>query len=462
MTYFKPYDLTALDHLLMPVYLHLFVSFQVEKPQTNIAVLEAGLSRLVSEWPFLAGNVAKSDTNTLMIQPPSEAYLRHHPMLQTQHHRGSIAQVASLDGLRSSLLPIPDATPTVYPTPALRFQANIMEDGIVICVCWHHNFMDGMSFNVVLESLARSCRHANASTTQLPTTPQQQEAVRSQIQACFLQSPASFVYNDAYGPSEYRISRDQISRRYTFCPNRVEYLTRMCNAAISKDESTHIRLTDDDVVSAAVWLCGSRARFWASSPAGSTCLKTSSLIRAVDIRRVIQPAIPRTYVGNGALAARSYCTVEDLGLVHGDINTIHEESHLKPDTFHSLLRLACATRANCASVDSKHIQDIFSSMKVLDNWDSLNICPADITISSLRRLTIYALDFGPDFGPVMNVDALESRMDAHCCILPARAQSPQAAWEIRIVLPEKALQYLQEDELMGWLRGDDFRPNYRL
>ncbi|KAL5364737.1 transferase family-domain-containing protein [Aspergillus floccosus] len=464
---FKPYYLTALDHLLRPSYVRFVLSFQVEKAQTAIAALESGVFRLVSELPFLAGNVTnpgkcRDRSNALMIEPPSEDYLRHHPILRIQYHRGSITQIASVDGLRSSLLPIPDTASAVYPTPALRFQANIMEDGILICICWHHCFMDGLGAHVVLESLARSCRHASASTMPLPATAQQQESIRSQIEAYFLQSPATLGYNGAYGLSEYRFSGDQISCRFTLCPNRVGLLARMCNAAISKDESTPTRLTDDDVVTAAVWLCGSRGRYRASSPVGATGLKTSSLMRPVDIRRAIQPPIPRTYVGNGILFARSYCTVEDLGLDRGDIDTIHGEPRVKPATLNSLLNLACATRAACASVNAEHIRDVLSCMKAVDHWASFNMCPADIYISSLRRFPLYALDFGPDFGPVVDVDALESTLDTQCGILPARAQTPQTAWEVRIALPEKAMQYLQEDELMAWLRADVVRPSSRL
>lgn len=74
-------------------------------------------------------------------------------------------------------------------SPALRFQANVMLDGIILSFILHHQAFDGAGIMSILESLAVCCQNPRATLDLLSTTPAKEQATRQKI------SEAAFANN---------------------------------------------------------------------------------------------------------------------------------------------------------------------------------------------------------------------------------------------------------------------------
>ncbi|PWY66419.1 hypothetical protein BO70DRAFT_270571, partial [Aspergillus heteromorphus CBS 117.55] len=458
---FEPYTLTALDHLLMPTYVCLLPIFRVKEPSACIPILEAGIARFFAEFPFLAGTVTKvsghaDKSNVLQVRPPTEAFLDEYPFVKVKHHSERISHMSCVRGLHEDLIPIPYETPTGYPTPGLRFQIGVMKDGVVLCVQWHHRLMDGVGCAIAIECLARCCCSPQAARIKFLTSPREQKAMREQIQ----QSTRSGVKSQsqahvgAYGPFGYRYLPSQISVNYVFNPKRVETLESVCNdgpRGSSPSSNAHAPLTSDDVVTTLIWLCATRARHKASESVSSAGLQTSSLMRYVECRRALQPPLPLTYMGNAIGTGISHCTIEDCGLGNRDIILVNGRPEVSPETGRCLRRLASMATVTKQSVAHDFVSGILARMHSTTDWDSCTLTPVDVSVSSLRKLPLYGLDFGPTLGRVVDVEVLESVLHGQCAIKPAKGRGPDVPWEVRMAFPSEVLARLEEDELFRWV-----------
>lgn len=402
MGYFRPYNITALDHLLMPAYVHFFLSFRTVYPEAAITTLERGVSRLVSELPFLSGTIVRTDSdatksNILQLLPPDESFLHQHPIFQVRLHEGYISQVRSLETLREDLIPVPDTTPTPFPAPALRFQVNSMRDGVVLCVCWHHCLMDGIGCAATVESLARCCRDPSGEIVELLPNMTTQEAVRRQIEELTTSMGPIRDVRQVYGPHDYRFSDVQITRNVVLDPRRVQALTRMCNDSrpTSPDEQNE-RLTNDDVVSTVIWICAARARVL-SSNITSSALQTCSLTRYVNVRGLLQPSAPTSYLGNAIAIARSHCILEDLGLDKPDVLLVNGQLEVTQETISRLRYLGKEIRSAANSIDLGHVKRIITELSRSSDWSSHILRPADLSISSLRQLPLMSWTLAPSW-----------------------------------------------------------------
>lgn len=463
MVSFQPYYLTALDHLLMPAYVHVFLSFQIENHTLGISTLENSISALISEWPFLAGIITRSSTrqlnsHILEVQPPSAFNLHESPLLQVKFHQGKLADIPLARRLPEGFVPVETTTPTPYPTPALRFQANVMADGLVLCVSWHHRFMDAVGCTTVLDSLAQLCQGKDKSKVRFQTSSQEQEAMRARLTTFRTSEINVKSYYGAYGPSGYRYRNDQASRNYTLCPKRVECLKAMCNAlASSSNRSSDPPLTSDDIVTALLWICCGRAHCQGSKSGVSSELQSWSLTRYVNVRKILLPSLPSNYLGNAILVSRLHCSVHELDLGGMNMPTPNQRLEVSTPTLSCFRQLARRVRSANDSIDSEHVKGIIAHVNSLGNWDSFVISSADMSVSSMRRLPLYNLSFGPVFGRPVDIEILDASLQGQCVIKPARGRGIDIPWEIRIALPEEVHQRLEEDDFFAWARGVD-RP----
>ncbi|PWY65295.1 O-acetyltransferase [Aspergillus heteromorphus CBS 117.55] len=478
---FQPYALTPLDHIAPPLYALFYLSFRPEHPSQTLVTLKGGISHLVSKWPFLAGNVVQIQRGKkigLEIHPPAASDLVDYPMLQVKHHQQPISHIPSLTVIDNELLHIPTKVPIAYPIPAVRFQANIMHDGIVLCLGWHHQVMDGVGVSTILGSLSRCCRGLEGKIPPPPTDLQNEGRARRQIiEAADSEDSSSHNHDGAYDSIDYEEAWDDsfepiISRRYALCAERVAYLKDSCNALIrdlvidhpmtcrNSDESNseypeeNDRMSCDDAVTALTWLCCSRARLRAASRRSTGLPHTSSLSRLVEVRSLMQPHLPRSYLGNSLVVARSQCNWDDIPGSHDDPPPASGGNRVGEETIHALLKLALRSRAKCKSINDKHVRGLITEVKNCDNYEEFAEAPAEVDMSSLRRLGLYRLNWGPHLGPMVDFDAIDSRTDGLSMILPARPGKPgQTPWELRITLPLTVMEQFRRDELVNWATG---------
>ncbi|PYI09599.1 hypothetical protein BO78DRAFT_415528 [Aspergillus sclerotiicarbonarius CBS 121057] len=451
LPYFKPYALSPLDHLLMPMHAHWFLSFHVEKPSSGATIISHGISSLVSKRPYLAGTITKptnqaknSKSNVLEIHPPTAAYLHQFPMLITRYHPNkTISLISSAEAVfNETFMPGDPRIPTPYPTFALRFQANVMEDGIILSVCFHHKFLDAYGLILVMESLARCCRYSNQAVDPPLICPVSDALSRAQITAT-VTSPTRDL-GEIYGTSKWHYdpgvkAEESINRKYILRAETITFLKNACNALlpdfvtdIQSSKTCNVQsaqdiLSGDDIVSALLWLCCTRARFELSSTSQKPSIllvpRSFSCTRPVETRRILHLTSLTNHIGNCIAVAKAFCCPTDM---HNPtppptaVKTLKEPDPISKRNLLILTNLALRIHKARKSVDREHVQDVINNAVGCQDWDGFAVLPADVAITTLRRVDVYGLNFGSVVGRVSGLEVLENRLDGYCYILPGR------------------------------------------
>jgi fumigaclavine B O-acetyltransferase len=449
MRTFEPYVLTPLDHLLPPAHMFTFFTFELERPSESIQILQEALSRLLVALPFLSGNVAmssqiKDKVNLQEVRPADGPTMLQFPMLQVQHHRNKVCAIDWDAIFNQNYIPLPLVMSSSLPIPVARFQANVMKDAVVVCMASHHMAMDGLGAMAVLESLAACCRNAAPITSMIL-----QAEVRKQIAAATSAKPVD--HHDGYGQPPH-LTAIPISRNFTLSAEKIRKLKETCNSIIlgGAEDKAYPTLSSNDIVTALIWICVMRAR-----QANSMLVPgklTSSLNLGVSVRTILQPGIPRSYIGNAVLVAP--CSFP-LKAMEGRGKYWAQDLCLLCD-------VAQAVRSEVQAITNEHVRKIVSHITQSSNWGSFQIQYPDLVVSNLRQSDIYQWDFGSVLGRVSNVDIPDPRFDGLCWIRPANpilTSNPQAGrdqsppWDLRVVLEESVMQCLQEESFFRWMQS---------
>ncbi|RAH70047.1 uncharacterized protein BO66DRAFT_452063 [Aspergillus aculeatinus CBS 121060] len=507
---FEPYTLTPFDYLPPPLHMTAFLTFILDNPARAIPVLEAAVERLIDELPFLTGNVVLSSSspipgrqNVREVQPSTAAMLDQHPMLVIKHLprkyisgparaspvRGR-GQVINYDEIfTEEYLPLPLDMGSAPASPVYRFQANILEDGIILCGSAHHNAVDGMGQCFVLEALATCSREVDianttitATTTNLLTTLEQEKQTRDLILQVASAGPVQTLDGQSAGQTwgvaaPPDVPNHPISRKLIFSPDRISQLKTLCSAhlptatsaggAQAKDRI----LSRNDLVLSLIWLCVMRARARLLGPAAEK--HHSSLSTAIDVRAALRPPLPRTYIGNAVHTIPLHApfpmaaTVDDTYPYYPDLldptnptnptETLPGESQRAPletTVLTNLTQLALLVRRGNASVDNNYLRQHLAQVYNSPDWSvSAASRPAEFGQSSLRSIGTYRLDFGSVLGRVRDFDVPDPRFRSAAWILPARGKD--APWEVRLVLEPEALALVKRDPVVRWAVGGE-------
>ncbi|KAE8313395.1 transferase family-domain-containing protein, partial [Aspergillus transmontanensis] len=462
---FTPMELTPLDHTMPICYIAFFYALVLDDPQRGMPVLEEGLRRLLEECPFLAGNMMRSSSkrprvNIREVRPPTVDSLREFPILRVAHHANQYIMKKVLDpGERVSndslfderYLPLPLSVATRELCPIIRWQANILQDGIYVAVCFHHSVFDAAGFYFIQDALARCCREPNSPTLTIPLGSDLLEGRRRMVP-----NPVVSDARDdapAEGPHTLRVAdfntvEGLVSRRLVLQPAHMECLKAVCNA-ILRDRSQEQCLTSNDMISALLWLAIIRARY-GPSPYGGGGQETrpiqSSLILITEVRRTLTPPLPISYIGNGIIQSVATSPVQPA-LISDASNAVHPR--LPPLTkcdLQLLTNLALKVHSTQSSADNTYVKGI-----IQEKQRSLDWCPTfkqgDVTSTSIRRMGIYGLDFGNTLGRVVEFESPDNRIDGTVCILPARSTS---ILELRVTPQADTMHRLLQGPLLQW------------
>lgn len=447
---FEPYVLTPLDHLMASINIFFLLTFLHPRPSEGVPVLQEGLSRTLTALPYLCGNVvpkskAQGKSNVREVQPADNLT---GSVLQVQHHEHAIGTI-DWDRVRyQEYIPLPNRKKITGPLPVVRFQANIMEDGIILSMGFNHSVMDLRGAVTVLESLAACCRGV---------TPLHDEILyahgRQRIAEAILTTDAMGDLGDiekAQVNPETK-SRDNeavhISRKFTFSPKRILELKRICTALITDGAMNKAGnfLSSDDIVTALLWIGMLRARNKNSRFAS----KETSLYRTINVRPHLQPFIPSSYIGNATMCIPYKFSTERLtgSSVHGI------------DEVFLLRDVALALRGGVNAFNTQHVREQLTRVMKSDDWSNLSFGDADIEITSWRRFGLCSLNFGDILGNVQGVEVPDARIKNTGYILPSNPVSPGSnevpPWEIRIVLEGGAMEHLYQESLFRWASGMD-------
>ncbi|KAL3472089.1 hypothetical protein BJX99DRAFT_236078 [Aspergillus californicus] len=181
---FDTYPLTALDHLIRPVYLGALLTLNLQGKNRTDALdrLEVAANRLVSHLPFLGGYVvpappADGNVNAFQVQ---DCEYGGNAFFVLQEH--SILTPLLLNGrLNPDFIPSAPVFQLQEPCPMLQIKANIMADVFYLVYHIHHMDIDGVGASVMSRTLAQLCRDPDTPLHELPTRSDAQKRMRAHL-----------------------------------------------------------------------------------------------------------------------------------------------------------------------------------------------------------------------------------------------------------------------------------------
>jgi trichothecene 3-O-acetyltransferase len=455
----------------MPVsYNRVFLAFTCASAThaSAIAALKNGLQVTCSQLPYLKGRVynAGQQGGRLGISW-SEQHDPTPPFQEieypTDSEMPSYAQLKR-DGLAShrlpqSLCPVMGFVAASFPdgnAPVIAASYTRLDGGVLVCLCVHHNVMDGTGTGMVISLWGRN-------TKGVPSEPlPDSEEPRHRLERL----KASRVGHDSASMDDKGLTVESMlalhpeytsvitSRRPPFPPCTSRIFTfpveKLKTAAIESKTSVN------NVLCAIIWSCISSARSnrWRNEIGASNeeALHTElKLGMAVNGRARLGESFAgaggRPYIGNVNLYS-----VTNLGLDHlvklGQ-SPGPEANWAASDTLASVVP---AITASIGRINRQFISEVItiaeqvpSIQSLQPGWNFFN--GPDLTITSWANLDTYSVDFGPELGmpdfvrlPYLEVDGLN-------IVLPRRRTSIPENIEVVIMLRKDDMAEVERNEM---------------
>ncbi|PKY02421.1 hypothetical protein P168DRAFT_283207 [Aspergillus campestris IBT 28561] len=467
--------LTAVDHTQPKLYVTLFASFILADIESGLQSLQAGVKTLFSEIDFLAGDVVthpelEGRRNVRQIHPPIGA-LADVTLLQVKPHGSASTASAILESSPS----FPDYAPfpaLIAPTerwPVLRFQANLMRDGIVLAMSFNHAVFDATGATFVLQALSECCRAGGngLKDTELLSAIQRNEiSLRQEI---YQTPPSNTTQGDVsnyYGPAAIvpdlqpeqwtgfmaSLQATLSTRKFLFPASRVEQLKAICSDSIARaSQQTTPTPSSNTVISALLITC--IRRILAAPCADTETAHPATFVMPVNLRGRLKTPRFKTYLGNMITALRG-STPSTADVIDGASEGQQQLTHLA--------RLSLQIHQGLESIDEQHIRETIAFLQAQDDWSAVNHKPADIILSSWRHLGVYDLDFGAPLGFVDDFEMDFGLVEPLCFFMPKRrvrgGGGGDVPWEVHITLKKGKFDALLADPLFGWILGGDALP----
>ncbi|GLT27954.1 hypothetical protein SLA2020_029170 [Shorea laevis] len=273
-------------------------------PEIVVEMLKKTLAEILLPYDFLAGRLrANAETGRLEIDC---------------NGAGIVFSVAS------SEYALDDVGDLVYPNPAFgqlisKSMDNLGQDnqdeplcffqitsfkcgGFAMGISTNHTNFDGLAFKIFLDNLA-----ALAAGKPLPVAPFNDRkilAARSPPHVDFPHHELLKLEHSCPDPVFEATPEELDFKIFRLTSDDISDLKEKAKAP----SGTHIetRITGFNVVTALVWRCK------ALSSSDNTSDRISKMLYAVDIRRRLNPPLPRSYTGNGVLTAYAMAKCGEL------------------------------------------------------------------------------------------------------------------------------------------------------
>ncbi|PWY94267.1 hypothetical protein BO94DRAFT_572749 [Aspergillus sclerotioniger CBS 115572] len=474
---FHPFVPTPLDHSMPRLYVPQFLCFHTTTAESAVQHLHVGVHRLFKNLPFLAGEVVTNeDTGGVRVQSPSVS-TRNIPYLAIQTRPDDYlparqdAQSNPLDrdrkrtNLDASYSPLPVVLPPSQPQPIIRFQANILADGVLFAVTYHHAIMDGTGCGELLEMLAQCCSALSDEDVSLPTDSHTQEVFRQYISNL---SPTTTTtttttnnnYKELYHPvmkSTDHIQHPPFALRteqFTFPAKQITTLRDACNRLLPELTTTTTTtttplpqqtLSSNDILTALISLAITRT---------TTPIKpnTLTLTMSVNLRSRIHPTSLTHYLGTAITAVRVNIPINPtqptLTLPTTTITTIPDLTSLTQTAHQIRTALNTLTRESIPNLIT-HIRERRHA------GEDICLQMGDIVVSSWRHLSVYGIDFGPGLGKITGFEVQEGLMERLVVVLPRKRDGDgDGDWDVCITLSEHEMEGFRRDGLVRWVLGE--------
>lgn len=504
---FVPFLLTPLDCIVPPICPTLLICFRLSENQHCVSRLQRGIDILLSRLPFLSGEVVscvgeKGSAGRMKVQMPGSS-IRDIPMLSVKVHPDKRLpsnqphefeyshvkpDVASRD---QSYWPLPLLTNPIGPTPALRFQANLLTDGVLLGMSINHHIADATGFGIIIKLLAESC--CAPSAQDVPTLPngEIELELRDQLSrnALSLDAHQNVSGNQRESKFAAEISTKADSRKtrfsvpglstrsFAFSHQKVVRLRDACssilpillhrhegsqNGASSKNNDLSKLLSSNNVLAAMLGFCIERAR----TRHAPSLPESPGVLMPVNLRPHLSPPLPSYYIGNAIRIVQVPCRLPDENKTfdHGIDTESFEDipSFFNRKELLHVASIALQIGAAAKATRDEHIQGLLSNSHHQKDWNDTSSQKPGLWMSSWRHLPLYNLDFGPGIGQIDHFETQPGTLDGACVIMPADKNAGGfgglAPWDVRLTLERKVMEYLVDDRIFRWALEDSSSP----
>ena len=405
-----------------------------------LSILASGCSSLTRSIPYLKGQV-KHDPDQ-----PGEHYksgLFH--VVPFKHPDDSILRVKDLpddfpsyDQIRKAKAPsamldgailspergFPDQLTDSDTCPVLVVQANFCRGGLLLTFAGMHIVMDGNGLGQLIRMFASGCRgepileediraaHLNRETY-IPSLKESETPMKH------LDLRIDPNENTSEGPKEIT------PMLWTYFRLPASNLSQLKLEA-SKDCPPGSWITTNDAISALIWKAITKAR----SPHLNTS-ETCTLLRAINMRRVLKPPVPDNFLGNTVWCSFIHLPIKDL------IDRI------------SLSAISRLVRKETLEIDDFYIRSLAQLLR--DEPDKRTIGfdtkrpERDFVVSSWADLPVYPEEgFGSQLGmPEFVRRPNMTPMEGLAYLMP---KDPEGNIDLAIALRESDLEGLKNEE----------------
>ncbi|PYI29208.1 hypothetical protein BP00DRAFT_349306 [Aspergillus indologenus CBS 114.80] len=457
--------LSPLDHIPAKLFLPFILYFDTPDPQTALLTLRNGIDKLVSQLPWLAGDVvfhqAPGGPKGRMHIAPPQVPLSQVSMLQVKHFAHD---EESRSHRVQAYLALPTFIPASEQRPVLRFQANVFPSKLVLAMSFWHNVFDGTGAGVILEALAECCR-ASAAQTDTPlaqTIATTHTPLRNHVSRFPAQCTTRRDHTVALGPPVFdpSTSTEQWTAmesalafvvettRYTFDPHKVAQLKDRCTQQLlSLSPATASWVSSNDIITATLALCVDRV-LHPERTAKIPTSESADFLMAVNLRNRVHPRLPDTYVGNMIFPIHDTIDPPTPLPWAAQAPTTAEERDLQ-----RLAQLALRVRTRLAAMDETVAYSASAVVADHADWTAVEGRPAGIIVTSWRDLRAYSLDFGAGVGSIADFEPGLALVPGACIFLPARTARMDdggratAPWEVCVTLRTGDSEVLCQDPL---------------
>ncbi|QKX58841.1 uncharacterized protein TRUGW13939_05969 [Talaromyces rugulosus] len=463
--------LSPLDHIPAKLFLPYILYFDTADPQTATHSIQKGIDKLISQLPWLAGDVIlhsapEGPKNRMHIAPPRSSPSQEvPPMLQIKHFDRD-------EDFRTHpvhcYLPLPTFIPALEQRPVIRFQANVFPSKIALAMSFWHSVFDGTGAGVILEAVAECCKTTANNEAETPmaqiiakTHTELRNTVSAFASKCQVRLDHTVelgtpifdpsISSEQWNAIESAAASAVETKRYTFSPEKVAEVKETCTRLLSQlqapsssssSSSSSAWISSNDIITAMLVICVDRTLH----PDRADKTKSADFLMAVDMRSRVHPPLPETYLGNSIFPVHDNIYFEETATSQ----TGQDDADADADLLH-LTQLALHIRTKLGQMDETVAYSSSAAVAEYEDWAKIEAKPAGIIVTSWRSLKTFSLDFGPGLGCIEDFEPGLALVPGGCILLPSRVVSPEKTppWEVCITMKMGDSKMLVQDPLFS-------------
>ncbi|KAJ0413521.1 transferase family-domain-containing protein [Aspergillus carlsbadensis] len=466
--------ISPIDSVLPFLYLRFQLYFPVICNHDIELTLRNGVQKLLQLYPVLSGYICQDLQISVLdekIITPNIEDVDISQIFRVKRHNNPFKGFAQQQVPPDTLMFLDIVPDPAKPAPVLGIQLNAFLDSLVLTFSVTHRVIDANGLGTLIESLAHLCdEDTGGITTKLGTLSGTEQAyTRAALSTDYPQAiiPITlrqYVFTSIPDHSPEMMYKNAtkmaalpVSRYVSLPTAKVLSLKKRCLDLLARASAPNIpadcddrisygaisSLSSNDVVSALLWLCISRARFFTPQTSHERTQdkgqKTSTFGMAVNIRNRVFPPLPASYMGNGSLNLKLARPLQDI--IPGDGREDHDHDHSA-----TVFLLACHIRQELNTFNNDYVRSLLAVVQAHRSTPLRVGGHYDVCCSNLRWVANLYESFGSSLGSPAHVVTTDGFFDGGCYILPKR-KDENAPWDIHMTLEEQAMDWLRRDSL---------------